>query len=95
MGLNRPSEWEKHPRLRALYEDYLLCRNQDLKIFEKDDGSGTKKNPKKKLVSVPWTTGFNILLTAGGVEEQSYFKMRMFGEFLRGERQGQIRLMNS
>jgi hypothetical protein len=95
MGLNRPAEWDKHPRLKLLYEDYLLCRTQDLKIFEKAVDGGSKKDQKKKLMIVPWTTGFAQLPSAGGIDDQDYQRMRIFSEFLRGDRQGSMRLMNS
>ena len=72
------------------YADYLLCRQTHFLIFRKPTG---RKDGSERLVSVVWPMGFSTWPDAGGMNDQSYLTIRLFGAFLRGEQQGQVRQM--
>lgn len=88
MGYPQDAAFAEFPLLRALYEAYCLCRAQQFVHFRRPEQGG-----KERLVSVIFTTGLSVLPTEGGVDDQSYVTMRIFAAFLRGEREGQLRLM--
>ena len=76
------------PELKLLYEEYCLCRQQDMIVFYKK-----LKDNKEQLVLFPWTTGFSCLPFEGGLRDQSFLVSKTFNGFLEGERRGQIRKM--
>ena len=90
MGKNIDRKLENDPLLAKLYEDYLLCRETQFFSFRRPTG---RKDGSEKIVTVLWPTGFSMLPNQGGLEDQSYFTMKIFAAFRRGEEQGQIRAM--
>lgn len=72
------------------FADYLLCRQTHFFIFRKPTG---KSDGSERLVSVVWPMGFSTWPNAGGLNDQTYLTIRLFGAFLRGEQQGQVRQM--
>lgn len=68
-----------------LWEEYDLCRQKQFVIFKKP---ADRTGKKEKFVAVEYPVGFSALPSPGGMENQPYRKMRIFGAFLRGERRG-------
>lgn len=89
MHVKQEKAWNDVPHLFFLYEDYLLCRNQQFVSFERPEGD----KGAKRLILSPWTTGFNHLPSNGGMDDQDYETMQIFKAFLQGENQGQLRNM--
>lgn len=89
MGYSQERALSDNPMIRELYDSYCLCRAQQFVHFRRPEG----RDGKEKLVSVVFTTGLSLLPREGGVDEQNYVHMRIFAAFLRGEREGQLRLM--
>lgn len=87
-GHEQDNAFAEEALLRQLYEAYCLCRAQQFVHFRRPEQGG-----REKLVSVIFTTGLSLLPEEGGVEDQSYVTMRIFAAFLRGEREGQLRMM--
>lgn len=88
MGYSQDRVFSEDAVLREKYESYCMCRAQQFVHFRRPDQGG-----KERLVSVIFTTGFSILPREGGLEDQDYITVRLFAAFLRGEREGQIRMM--
>jgi len=88
MGYAQDQAFKDDPVLREKYEAYCLCRAQQFVHFRRPEQGG-----KERLVSVVFTTGLAVLPGEGGLEDQDYVTVRLFSAFLRGEREGQIRMM--
>ncbi len=73
------------------WEQYQLCREQQLIIYEKPVGD---KKGSKRLSTVLWTTGLSILPNGQGVESEDFFLMKYFQGFMQGERAGAQKLMS-
>jgi hypothetical protein len=72
---------QKNPRLRDLYELYLMGRSATLTIYEKPvDREGTKK-----VVPVIWPQHIQTWPRPGGLLDQDYLESRVFTAFLRGD----------
>lgn len=88
MGHEQNTAFAEYPLLRSLYEAYCLCRAQQFVNFRRPEQGG-----RERMISIIFTTGLSLLPVDGGVDDQSYVTMRIFAAFLRGEREGQLRLM--
>lgn len=91
MGTPKSAEalLDDDPLMRLLWEDYSLCREQQMNIFYKKEMKGTKS--VERLIIFPYTTGLAHLPGPGGLHDQDFLVMRMFNGFLEGERRGQLR----
>lgn len=63
-----------------LYEAYDLARTTEMVIVKRS------KNGKEQQVPIIRPTGFTLLPEMGGINNQSYFDIKIFAAFLRGER---------
>lgn len=79
------------PELLYAWDMYLMCRNQQLIIYEKPTG---KKDGSKILSTVQWTTGLSVLPNSVGVGGENYLLMKYFHGFMQGEREGAGKLMS-
>ncbi len=83
LGYDTKNMLRRDPWLADLYQQYDACRNQQIEVFRKP--SKTKKD-KEEIVVVQWPTGYAQLPEVGGMDNQPWRTMRIFGGFLRGER---------
>ena len=81
----------KNPKLKNIYETYLLCRSTQLVIYRKPVAG--KKDGTEKIVTIVWPMGLTQLPTDGGIGEQSFLDARLLAAALRGEQHGTVRLM--
>lgn len=79
-----------NPRLRDMYELYLMCRSTKLEIYEKPINS----KGDKKVAPIIWPVGITTWPRAGGVYDQDYVESRMLYAFLRGDQIGTQKMMN-
>lgn len=88
MGYSQDRMFAKNPQIKQLWEEYILCRQQEILVFRRPE-----KGNKERQITAIWTTGFAQLPDAGGVRDQGFLTIRVFSAFLEGERQGQLRRM--
>lgn len=89
MGIKQDRVFLANPELRAMWEDYVLCRTQEFITFRRPEKGG-----KERQVTIVWTSGLSVLPDTGGIRDQNYVTMRVFNAFLEGERQGQMRRLS-
>lgn len=93
MGYDITKYLRANPEITQMYETYLLCRAVSLVFVETTKGEG--KGAKTFNVPVYWPSSLAQLPNSGGISNQSYYDMRIFGAFLRGERQGVLRKLST
>ena len=80
----------KNPRLRELYEMYILGRSTTLTIYEKPVG----RKGETVVAPIIFPTGIHTWPRAGGLYDQDYVESRVFAAFLRGDVAGTQKMMN-
>ena len=80
----------KNPRLRELYELYLVMRSTQLVIYEKPVG---RDGAKTKIIPVVWPSSLNLLPRVGGIYDQDYVELRILFAFFKGDQAGTNKYM--
>ena len=81
---------KNNPRLRELYELYLMCRTTELVIYEKP----INRDGDKKVAPIIYPTGIGTWPRAGGIYDQDYVESKVLYAFLRGDQTGTQKFMN-
>jgi hypothetical protein len=89
MGHEMSRFLEANPTIARAFETYQVCRTIQIVVVKRSKGSG--KDAREEQVLVYWPQGFSILPEPGGLNNQSYYDVRLFSAFLAGEREGVMR----